>query len=200
MPPHLNRAVAEVATIYLVRHGEASAHWTDATDPGLSTLGNEQARAVATKLTPLGPLAIASSPLRRARETATPLETAWQTPARIVDAVAEIPSVGISRAERLAWLTGLMQASWSSVDPALRRWRSTLLDFLARCETNIVIFSHYVAINAAVGAALGREEFEPFQPANTSVTVLDNQGGRLRLIEQGASGQHRPPPAFERSL
>ena len=182
-----------MAKIYLVRHGEASAHWTDAADPGLSARGTEQARAAARILAPLGPLAIASSPLRRARETAAPLEAAWQTTARIVAAVAEVPSPGIPLAERQTWLTRVMQGSWSDAEPGLHTWRGTLLDFLTGCETDIVVFSHYVAINAALGAALGRDEFEPFQPANASITIVDNDGGRLRLIEQGLSGQHRPP-------
>lgn len=182
-----------MARIYLVRHGEASAHWTDASDPGLSVLGNEQARTVATRLAPLGPLPIASSPLRRARETASPLEAAWQTAARIVDAVAEVPSPGIPLGERQVWLTRLTEGGWSSADSGLRTWRGMLLDFLVGCEADIVVFSHYVAINAAVGAALGRDDFEPFRPANASVTVMDNDGGRLHLIEQGAAGHHRPP-------
>jgi broad specificity phosphatase PhoE len=182
-----------VARIYLVRHGEASAHWTDATDPGLSVLGNEQAHTAARRLAPLGPLAMASSPLRRARETAAPLETAWQTAARIVEAVAEIPSPGISVGERSTWLTRLMQGSWASADSGLHAWRGTLLSFLVGCEADIVVFSHYVAINAAVGAALGRDDFAPFQPANGSITIMENDRGRLHLIEKGAAGHHRPP-------
>ena len=184
--------VTQVARIYLVRHGEASEHWTDAADPGLSVLGHEQARIAARKLAPLGPLAIASSPLRRARETAAPLETEWQTAARIVQAVAEIPSPGIPRGERSTWLTRLVQGSWRSADPGLHAWRGALLDFLIGCDVDVVVFSHYVAINAAVGAALGRDDFAPFQPANGSVTVMDNERG-LRLIEQGVEGHHRPP-------
>jgi len=185
--------VTRVARIYLVRHGEASAHWTDAADPGLSVLGHEQARTGAVKLAPLGPLAIVSSPLRRARETAAPLETAWQTAASIVEAVAEVPSPRVPPGERSAWLKRLMQGSWASADPGLRAWRRTLLDFLIGCEADVVVFSHYVAINAAVGAALGRDDFAPFQPANGSITVVDNDGGRLHLIEQGVAGYHRPP-------
>ncbi len=163
-----------MARIYLVRHGEASAHWTDSDDPGLSVLGQEQAHLAAARLAPLGPLAIASSPLKRARETAAPLETAWQTAARVVDAVAEVPSPGILPAERSVWLTRLMQGGWSGADPSLHTWRGTLLDFLIGCEADIVVFSHYVAINA-------------------SITIIDNNCGRLRVIEQGASGHHRPP-------
>jgi broad specificity phosphatase PhoE len=47
--------VTQVARIYLVRHGEASEHWTDAADPGLSVLGHEPARMVAGKLAPRTP-------------------------------------------------------------------------------------------------------------------------------------------------
>jgi broad specificity phosphatase PhoE len=186
--------VTQVARIYLVRHGEAAAHWTNSSDPGLSVLGQEQARTAAIKLAPLGPLPIASSPLKRARETAAPLETEWRTTARIVAAVAEIPSPGIPPGERSAWLAQLVRGSWSSAEPGLRAWRDTLLHFLIACEADIVVFSHYVVINAAVGAALGRDDFAPFQPANASITVVDNERGRLHLIQQGVAGHHRPPP------
>jgi broad specificity phosphatase PhoE len=182
-----------MAKIYLVRHGEASAHWTEATDPGLSGRGVEQARAAARTLAPLGPLAMASSPLRRARETAAPLEAAWQTTARIVAAVGEVPSPAIPIADRSAWLEQLTQGGWNAAGRELLAWRGTLLDYLTGCAIDIVVFSHYVAINAAVGAALGRDEVAPFAPANASITILDNGGGRLRLIEQGAAGHHRPP-------
>ena len=36
--------------IYLVRHGEAAAGWGDHPDPGLSALGQKQAKAVAVEL------------------------------------------------------------------------------------------------------------------------------------------------------
>ena len=149
--------------IYLIRHGEASAHWTDATDPGLSALGAEQAHATAKRLAPLGPLAIASSPLRRARETAAPLEAVWRTTARIVEAVAELPTPRMRLDERPEWLQRVMHGGWSTADATLLAWRRTVLDFLTGCENDIVVFSHYVAINVALGAALGRDEFAPFQ-------------------------------------
>lgn len=182
-----------MAKIYLVRHGEATAHWTEASDPGLSALGNEQALAAAKILEPLGPLAIASSPMRRARETAAPLEAAWRCTARIVDAVTELPTPRLRFDERPAWLEKVMHAGWAHADDAVLAWRRALLDFLTRCETHIVVFSHYVAINTAVGAALGLNDFAPFKPANASITIIDNEGGRLRLVEQGTSGHHRPP-------
>jgi broad specificity phosphatase PhoE len=88
-------------------------------------------------------------------------------------------------------LEKVMLAGWGSADDTLHAWRRALLDFLTRCETHTVVFSHYVAINTAVGAALGLNDFAPFKPANASITIFDNAGGRLRLIEQDASGRHR---------
>ena len=40
-------------------------------DPGLDPVGFEQARDLAARLGPLGPLPLVTSPLRRTRETAT---------------------------------------------------------------------------------------------------------------------------------
>jgi broad specificity phosphatase PhoE len=47
------------------------------------------------------------------------------------------------------------------------------------------MFSHYVAINAAVGAATGDDRMRIFGPDNCSVTTLDNAGGKLTVVELG---------------
>jgi len=174
-----------LATIYLVRHGEAAAHWTEAVDAELSALGGEQAATVAHVLKPRGPVSIFSSPLRRARQTAAPLETLWETPARIEAAVAEIPTQGVELHERSAWLTGLMEGGWRRADDCSRQWRQRALDFVTSLDTNAVIFTHFVVINAVVGAALESDEVYLFKPANVSVTVIETDGRKLRLIEQG---------------
>src|SRR5204863_69523 len=77
---------------YLVRHGKAAASFSEARDPGLDEAGAAQAEAMAERLAPLGPLPIISSPLRRTRETAMPLERRWRFTARVEPAVGEIPS------------------------------------------------------------------------------------------------------------
>jgi broad specificity phosphatase PhoE len=174
-----------VATIYLVRHGEATAHWTEAFDAELSTLGNQQAADVARALAPRGPTAIFSSPLRRARATAAPLETLWQTAAHIEAAVTEIPTQGVALAERSAWLMALAKGGWQQADRASQEWRRGLLDFVTALEMNAVIFTHFVAINAVVGAAMARDDVYLFRPANASITVIETERDRLRLIERG---------------
>jgi hypothetical protein len=42
-----------------------------------------------------------------------------------------------------------------------------------------------VAINAAVGAAMEDDRMRIFGPDNCSVTTLDNNGGKLSVIELG---------------
>jgi broad specificity phosphatase PhoE len=59
-----------VTTIYLVQHGDKERM---PGDPGLTELGRDQAAATARWLQGMGPHALYSSPLRRARETAQPI-------------------------------------------------------------------------------------------------------------------------------
>ncbi|HBM88422.1 MAG TPA: histidine phosphatase family protein, partial [Rhodobiaceae bacterium] len=48
-----------------------------------------------------------------------------------------------------------------------------------------VIFSHFIAINAAVGHALDDPRVICFRPDNCSVTVFETQGDKLSVLEQG---------------
>src|SRR5205823_240493 len=77
-------------------------------------LGAAQAEAMAERLAPLGALPIVTSPLRRTRETAAPLERRWRFTARIDPAVGEIPSPMEDPAARGEWLRGVMAGVWSA--------------------------------------------------------------------------------------
>jgi broad specificity phosphatase PhoE len=176
-----------MARIYMVRHGRAAAGFGEDMDPGLDDLGRSQSEAVAQKLAALGPLAILSSPLKRTQETAEPLAKLWSKTPVIEPAVAEIPSPkGMSLEERVAWLRKLMAGSWRDVTPELARWRQTCIVAVATLQQDTVVFSHYVAINVLMGAAVGDDNVVVFSPENCSVTVFDNEGGKLRLIEKGS--------------
>lgn len=180
--------------LYLVRHGRAAGGWTEDTDPGLDTEGSEQAEKMAAELVARveGPLTLVCSPLRRTLLTVAPLERLWSASARVEPRVGEIPSpVGEDGelANRGAWLAGVMSKSWDdeSLGPVLLEWRSDLLSSLAEMEEDTVVVSHFVAINAAVGAATGDGRVVGFRPDYCSVTVLDSDGsaGGLTLVEQG---------------
>jgi broad specificity phosphatase PhoE len=177
--------------LYLVRHGRAAGTFAEARDPGLDPAGTAQAEAMAARLAPLGPLAIVASPLRRTRETAAPLERRWRLAARIEPAVAEIPSCEPGLAERGEWLRSVMARRWSEVSPDLRSWRRGVVEALCAITETSVVVSHYVAINVAVGEAIGDDRVVTFAPDNCSVTTVDVEHGSLRLVERGAEASTR---------
>lgn len=180
-----------MARLYLVRHGEPTGSWGTSADldPGLSPLGHEQAAAAADRLRLLTPRQIVTSPLRRAAETAAPLASSLSMQPEVVDRVAEIPSpANIALQARGEWLREVMSRTWEDVEPGLVRWRQAALDYLMSLSADTAVFSHYVLINVAVGAAIGDERVHCFAPTHASVTVLDTNGRGLTLVELGATG------------
>ena len=177
-----------MATVYMVRHGRAA---TDGgLDPGLDDLGRQQARATAAALSPLGPLPILSSPFARARQTAEPLAALWERKAVIEPRVAEIPfpTRGPGPNAPCGWPRPWREAGSNSVTtscPGAPPW----WDCVQTQPRDCVIFCHYIAINVALGGALGDDRVVIFPPDNGSVTILDNAGGSLTLIELGREAQ-----------
>ncbi len=178
-----------MARIYLVRHGKAAQGFDGHPDPGLDALGERQAAVTAGELEPLGPLPIYSSPLARARETAEPLAALWSCGIAIEPRVAEIPSPTADLAARSAWLREAMSGTWSELGAELDAWRAALVDWLQSVEHDCVVFSHFIAINAAVGAARNDDRLVVFAPDNASITELDNRAGALSVTHLGRSAQ-----------
>jgi broad specificity phosphatase PhoE len=174
--------------IYIVRHGKASASWAEAADPGLDDTGRAEAEEAARILAALPPMPILSSPLARARETAAPLERRWESHARIEPGVAEVPSPDIPLEGRGDWLRKIMTGTWAEADAPRRAWRDSVVATLVRQPKTCAIFSHFVAINVAVGAATGDDRATVFSPANGSITILETDGTRLTLVEKGREG------------
>lgn len=178
-----------MARIFMVRHGEAEASWGQDRDPGLSRRGAEQAEAAAERLEPEGPIDILTSPLKRCRETCLPLSRKWSRLPKTEPTVAEIVSPSQDLSERSEWLKGIFTGTWSETEPSVQEWRNTIPETLLSIETDSVIFSHFVAINVAVGFATGKDEVVCFRPDNCSVTIFENNDGKLRLVELGAEAK-----------
>jgi broad specificity phosphatase PhoE len=171
--------------LYLVRHGRAAAGWEE-DDPGLDDLGRAQADAVAERLEPLGPLAVVTSPLRRAQQTAAPTAARWDTVARIAPAVRELPSPdGVATPERSEWLRSVMGGMWSALGPRYVHYRDDVVAFLRSLASDTVVFSHFVAINAAIGAAIGDDRMVILALDNASVTTIDADAKGLTFVEGG---------------
>lgn len=181
-----------MARLYLVRHGEAAAGYGHDRDPGLSERGRAQAEAlVATFEDLLGgaSLPIRTSPLRRCQETAMPLATAWGVEPVVDPLVAEVAAPTSDLAQRSQWLRRALASTWSELEPEPVAWRARLLDHLRAIPEDSVVVTHFVVINAAIGAARGDNSVMVEPVANTSITVLEGGPEGLHLVESGAVGE-----------
>ena len=174
-----------MAKLYLVRHGKATAGWGMHKDPGLDDLGQAQAKAAARTLAPLGPLPIITSPLARTRETSRPLAEIWGIEPLVEPRVGEIRFASRNQSSRVQWLQSIMGDKWSNLDPDLKVWRREVIEALCACERDCVVFSHFIAINAAVGHAIGDDRVVSFRPDNCSITIMETRVNTLTLLERG---------------
>jgi broad specificity phosphatase PhoE len=172
--------------LHLVRHGRAAAGWDTDPDPGLDEIGQRQAVSVADRLASVGPLAIFTSPLRRCRETAVPLSQRWGIDVQIEPAVAEIPSPeGVAMADRIEWLRVAMRGTWAELGSRYITYRDLVVSTLVAIPHDSVVFSHFVAINVAIGSATVDDRLVVRSLDNCSVTVVDVVDGALQLVETG---------------
>ena len=158
--------------LYMVRHGRPEAAFDAALDPGLDEAGHAQARAAADALAARGPLPIVTSPLARARETAEPLARRWRVDPVVESRVAELPSPGAEPAERARFVRSILQGRWDESPAEVKAWHAALLEYAREVDVDTAVFSHFIAINALVGAALGDERVMAFRPDHASVTAL----------------------------
>ena len=170
----------------MVRHGRAAAAWDQDPDPGLDPLGQAQAEDVANRLAAEGPLAVVVSPLKRTLETAAPLVERWHVDPVVDPRIAEIKAPTQDLAERRRWLDAVMAGRWSAQDGERQAWRQRVIDALVSVKADTVFFSHFVAINVAVGAATGNDLVKVFRPDHCSVTRLEVIDGSLRLVALGS--------------
>ncbi len=179
--------------VYMIRHGKPTGGWGDDPDPdpGLDATGKAQAEAAADALMALPegerPTRVFSSPLRRCRETARPFADRIGVEVEIDARFGEIPSpASLTHEERGPWLREAFAGEWAKIagDIDYDAWRRSVGEAVA-ARSNAAVFSHFVAINAAVSCVDHDPKVLSFRPDNTSITVFDTEGGKLRLIERG---------------
>ena len=172
--------------LYLVRHGRASAGWDTDPDPGLDEIGVRQAKQVAARLAAHGPLPIITSPLLRCRQTAAELAQLWRVEPRVEPAVGEIPSPeGVAMSDRIDWLRAAMRGSWTDLGPTYVDYKNRVVSTLVALDDDCVVFSHFVAINVAIGSAISDDRLVVRSLDNCSVTIVDVVDGGLQLVESG---------------
>jgi broad specificity phosphatase PhoE len=180
-----------MARVYMIRHGKPSATWGDHDDdPGLDEVGQAQARAAADTLLALPegerPTKVVSSPLRRCRETAQPFADILGVELTIDPMVGEIPTPkAVAHADRGAWLRNAFAGRWGEIvgDLDYDQWRRGVAKAV-NGYPNTAVFSHYVAINAAVSTAEGGDLVMGFRPDHCSISTFE-AGDDLVLVERG---------------
>jgi len=180
--------------LFLIRHGRPEAAWGGAgTDPGLSVEGHQQAADAAGALGAEGALHVVSSPMRRCRETAVPYARLRGVEPAVDQRVSEIVADdGV--ADRAAWLQARFPwrdpgnvRTWASLEPRLHQWRARMLEFVSSIRADTAVFSHFIAINVMVGAAMRNENTIVCMPDHASITELAVENGMLTLVRLGAT-------------
>ncbi|WP_193165891.1 histidine phosphatase family protein [Microbulbifer hainanensis] len=171
--------------ILLIRHGEAAKSPKDP-DPGLTELGNLQARKLAEHFAEAPRFELVSSPKARTRQTAQPLADLWQCPVIIEEAMIEIPSpAGVTLSNRGDWLRSLLNSEWDFANREQSEWRSKTLDYLKGLEQDTAVFCHFMVINSVVAHIRDDASVQQFRPDYTSVTELYLEGDTLELVTLG---------------
>lgn len=174
-----------MAYLFIIRHGQAAAGWGEDSDPGLSDLGKQQSLSAANEMDALlkrykidvDSISVVSSPLLRAKETSIPFCEKFEKGVTIENRVAEIPSPIKEPSKRTPWLMEVMSSEWRNLSPELNEWRDALVEYLESLTKDTVIFSHYIAINVAIGYANKTDRVISFMPDNASIHTLSNANG-----------------------
>jgi broad specificity phosphatase PhoE len=188
--------------LILVRHGETD--WNRAgrfqgqTDEGLNEKGLKQAQEVAAALLPLRPIALYTSPLPRALETAQVISRLTALPVKTLEGLRE------AHLGELEGITGeelrtrypdffrrwredpssvTMPGGESLAQLQERAWGATLAIARAHSDGPAVVVTHNFAIRAILCRLLGLplSQFRRLRVDLGSITVieLDGEGGQL---------------------
>ena len=75
--------------------------------------------------------------------------------------------------------------TWRELGPRYVSYRDGVVARLLAVPSSAVVVSHFFAINAAIGAAVGDERTRVRSLDNCSVTVVEVQHGAISLVEGG---------------
>ena len=160
--------------IIFIRHGEAANRWGDHPNPGLSKKGIVQSNNLLKhkELQHLEKYSFLSSPKLRAIETAEPLAKKFNKEVVIDDTFIEIPSDNIKSNDKQKWLEEIIKCKNNDLPNFVKSWKRNIFDKTQSFNINVVIFSHFMVINALVSALAKTDKLLYFYPDYTSVVKI----------------------------
>jgi broad specificity phosphatase PhoE len=79
-----------------------------------------------------------------------------------------------------------MQGTWSDLGGEYVEFRDSIVKFVRSLESNTVVFSHFIAINAIIGSLMSDDRLVIRSLDNCSITLLDHDSaGNLRIAQTG---------------
>ena len=190
------------ALLLLVRHGEIEANvaqrWHGSTDSTLTERGREQVRLLVAHLARVhgDAVAVYTSPLQRARQTAEPIATALAVPLIVSTGLAEF-GIGLLENEPYSDLAGRHRffeqiegdLAWAPVggeslgavaDRIVSAWRQIAA---AHPGEKVIVVTHGAAAAAGLASLLEHDarQWARHHQRNTSITELE-LGATARLL------------------
>ena len=191
--------------LILVRHGETAANSQGRLQGRVETELNERGRAQAERLAVavagLGPVAVVSSPLRRARETAAAIGAATDLDVEIDERLTEL-HYGEWEGSRFADLPDGAFDTWRADPTFTPPSGESLVDLRARVvpcvedlldrERPVVAVSHVSPIKAAVTWALDVGDATTWRMHLdlASITRIDRRGNHPVLVSFNETAHH----------
>lgn len=192
--------------LVLVRHAQPSRveGATGGADPQLTDLGNQQAKAMASWLAIESFDALYTSPMARARQTASPLEVALDLDAEVVDGVQEYDAASPNyipledvQADKEAWREMLDYHRQMDLASFSADVTGSLERLIGRHRgQRIAVVCHGGVINVWAAAVLGLEPAMFFQPDYTSINrFVAASSGQRSIVSLNETGhlQKRSP-------
>lgn len=196
--------------IVLARHGETPANRRGLilgrADPELTDHGRSQAATMARALAREHPVAVVSSPLRRARQTAESIASATGLAMEVDERLIEVdwgelegrPYLGMAPAGLIAAESGSPVAEGGESLASLReRVAPCCEELLERAGSGLVVaVSHVSPIKAAVAWSLGVEDRVAWRMrlSLASITRIARRGDGLFLVSFNEVGHLSGPP------
>jgi hypothetical protein len=87
--------------------------------------------------------------------------------------------------EYFPWRAGAASRDWRAMAPELRSWRERVLSAAAAIAQDTAVFTHFIAANVVVGAAMDRTQTIIFRPDYASISELEVRDGLIRVRRLG---------------
>ena len=159
--------VEGVTEIWLVRHADCYHQMTEVDDPPLSTMGRDQALRLAARVKHAQPVAVYSSPLRRATETARAITDDFRVDQRLVEMALTISEDGTLDFKETS-------------ESAVARMRGVIEEVVREHEgKRIVLICHAASIVACLSDVMrlepGHLRILPYYTSVSTVRVLGDR-------------------------